>query len=68
MEKVQIRDPAWKKFESGINIPDPQHWQRLKHNLSNWDATVQLLYSIFVQKFIKFAKPTHPTGSQNSGI
>ncbi len=19
-------DPGWKKFESGINIPDPQHW------------------------------------------
>jgi hypothetical protein len=20
-----IRDPGWKKFGSGINIPDPQH-------------------------------------------
>jgi hypothetical protein len=19
-------DPGWKKFGSGINIPDPQHW------------------------------------------
>jgi hypothetical protein len=19
-------DPGWKKFRSGINIPDPQHW------------------------------------------
>jgi len=20
-------DPGWKKFGSGINIPDPQHWK-----------------------------------------
>ncbi len=26
MEKNRIRDPVWKKLESGINIPDPQHW------------------------------------------
>jgi hypothetical protein len=28
MEKIQIRDPGWKKVESGIqdgNMPDPQH-------------------------------------------
>jgi hypothetical protein len=25
METVRIRDPGWKKVESGINIPDPQH-------------------------------------------
>jgi hypothetical protein len=25
MEKIRIRDPGWKKFGSGINIPDPQH-------------------------------------------
>ncbi len=25
MEKTRIRDPRWKKFRSGINIPDPQH-------------------------------------------
>jgi hypothetical protein len=24
---MRIRDPGWKKFGSGINIPDPQHWQ-----------------------------------------
>ncbi len=24
-----IRDPGWKKFGSGINIPDPQHWKFL---------------------------------------
>jgi hypothetical protein len=23
---MRIRDPGWKKFGSGINIPDPQHW------------------------------------------
>jgi hypothetical protein len=22
---MRIRDPEWKKFGSGINIPDPQH-------------------------------------------
>jgi hypothetical protein len=22
---MRIRDPGWKKFRSGINIPDPQH-------------------------------------------
>jgi hypothetical protein len=22
---MRIRDPRWKKFESGINITDPQH-------------------------------------------
>jgi hypothetical protein len=22
---MRIRDPGWKKFGSGINIPDPQH-------------------------------------------
>jgi|LakMenEpi03Aug12_release.lakeMendotaPanAssembly.Ray.scaffolds.fasta_scaffold6348261_1 hypothetical protein len=21
-------DPGWKKFGSGINIPDPQHWKK----------------------------------------
>jgi hypothetical protein len=26
MEKNRTRDPGWKKFRSGINIPDPQHW------------------------------------------
>jgi hypothetical protein len=26
MEKIMTRDPGWKKFGSGINIPDPQHW------------------------------------------
>ncbi len=25
---TRIRDPGWKKFRSGINIPDPQHWNR----------------------------------------
>jgi hypothetical protein len=24
--KIRIRDPGWKKFGSGINIPDPEHW------------------------------------------
>jgi hypothetical protein len=24
--KFFAADPGWKKFESGINIPDPQHW------------------------------------------
>jgi hypothetical protein len=23
---MRIQDPGWKKFESGINIPNPQHW------------------------------------------
>ncbi len=26
MEKIPIRHPGWKKFGSGINIPNPQHW------------------------------------------
>jgi hypothetical protein len=25
--KIRIRDPRWKKFGSGINIPGPQHWE-----------------------------------------
>ncbi len=25
--QIRIRDPGWKKFGSGINIPDPQHWE-----------------------------------------
>jgi hypothetical protein len=25
IKKIQIRDPGWKKFGSGINIPDPQN-------------------------------------------
>jgi hypothetical protein len=29
MEKTRIRDPGWKKLRSGINIPDPQHWQNV---------------------------------------
>jgi hypothetical protein len=29
MEKIRIRDPGWKKFGSGINIPDPQHCKQL---------------------------------------
>ncbi len=27
-EKIPFRDPEWKKFGSGINIPDPQHCSR----------------------------------------
>jgi hypothetical protein len=30
MEQIRFRDPGWKKFESGINIPDPQHRFLLK--------------------------------------
>jgi hypothetical protein len=30
MEMMGIRDPEWKKFESGINILDPQHWKDLQ--------------------------------------
>jgi hypothetical protein len=26
MEKIRIQDPGWKKFGSGINVPDPQNW------------------------------------------
>ncbi len=25
-KKIRIPDSGWKKFGSGINIPDPQHW------------------------------------------
>jgi hypothetical protein len=25
MEKIRIRDPGWKKYGSGINIPGSQH-------------------------------------------
>ncbi len=25
IEKIQILDPGWKNYGSGINIPDPQH-------------------------------------------
>jgi hypothetical protein len=34
METVRIRDPGWKKVGSGINIPDPQHWD-LRYVLSD---------------------------------
>jgi hypothetical protein len=26
--KIRIRDPRWKKFGSGINIPDPQSFSK----------------------------------------
>jgi hypothetical protein len=29
MEKIRIRDLGWKKFGSGINIPDPQREKKL---------------------------------------
>ncbi len=29
-------DPGWKKFGSGINIPDPQQW--MKCNVSPWQS------------------------------
>jgi hypothetical protein len=32
MERIRIRDPGWKKFGSGINIPDPQHCRKAKKN------------------------------------
>jgi hypothetical protein len=25
IEQIRLWDPGWKKFETGINIPDPQH-------------------------------------------
>jgi hypothetical protein len=28
MENIRIRDPGWKEFGLGINIPDPQHWEQ----------------------------------------
>ncbi len=28
-------DPGWKKFGSGINIPDPQHWHLHESDLGN---------------------------------
>jgi hypothetical protein len=31
MGKIRIRDPGWKKFGSGINIPDPQHSLIISH-------------------------------------
>ncbi len=27
---MRIRDPGWKEFGYGINIPDPQHWSLQK--------------------------------------
>jgi hypothetical protein len=27
-------EPGWKKFGSGINIPNPQHWQASQHWLN----------------------------------
>jgi hypothetical protein len=30
MEKIWIQDPGWKKFGSGIKIPNPQHSKGLK--------------------------------------
>ncbi len=35
METVQIRDPGWKKVGSGINIPDPQHWNDEGREMEN---------------------------------
>jgi hypothetical protein len=29
---MRIRDPGWKTFGSGINIPDPQHWLSISRN------------------------------------
>jgi hypothetical protein len=33
MEKIRIPDPEWKKFGTGINIPDPQHCRIESRNL-----------------------------------
>jgi hypothetical protein len=33
MEKIRIRDSRWKKFGSGINIPDPQHCRTPRQNM-----------------------------------
>jgi hypothetical protein len=30
MEKTRNRDSGWKKFVSGINILDPQHWYNIR--------------------------------------
>ncbi len=35
MEKIRIGDLGWKKFRSGINIPDPQPVLRI-HDILVW--------------------------------
>ncbi len=30
IKKIQIRDPGWKKFGSGINIPDPRNTAQIQ--------------------------------------
>jgi hypothetical protein len=52
---MRIRYQGWKKVGCGINIPDPQHWQKtnkilnllLKHSRS-WNMAIQYMdpYSV----------------------
>jgi hypothetical protein len=44
MGKIWIRDPGWKKFGSGINIPDPQQHPGFA-TLADIDAATSLLLS-----------------------
>jgi hypothetical protein len=36
-------DAGWKKFRSGINIPDPQHWRRVEFSAYHDHGTIRKL-------------------------
>jgi hypothetical protein len=38
-----IRDPGWKRFGSGINIPDPQHVSTVSMVPSSYLEAVKLI-------------------------
>ncbi len=52
---MRIRDPWWKKFGSGINIPDLQHW--FSPGLLIWLSWIRILNR---PKFLPFIKAFLP--------
>jgi hypothetical protein len=49
---MRIRDQGWKKFASGINIPDPQHW--LERIIAGY-ITPRTYYIFVFIRFIRMA-------------
>ncbi len=47
MEKIRIRDAGWKKFRSGRDILDPQHWKTTSTLIPNRSIQQDLYWSIF---------------------
>jgi hypothetical protein len=56
---MRIRDLGWKKFESGINIPDPQLCDIHTHKYSEVGGFGVSILEILLTRFALYGTPTY---------